>query len=128
MTSPNDSASSSMVRAGAIFGCLSVIIGAFGAHALKAILAAHNMAQVYETGVQYHAVHAIAMIACGLMLAIKPEAKKFRTAGQLFGLGIVLFSGSLYVLAVTNIRLLGVITPFGGLCFIAGWVYMALAA
>ncbi len=120
--------SSKIVRAGAIFGCLSVVIGAFGAHALKATLAANQMQQVYETGVQYHAIHALAMIACGILLAMRPDSRKFRIAAILFGIGIVLFSGSLYVLAVTNIKLLGIITPFGGFCFIVGWIYMALAA
>jgi uncharacterized membrane protein YgdD (TMEM256/DUF423 family) len=124
---PHD-VSSKIVRAGAIFGCLSVVIGAFGAHALKATLAANQMQQVYETGVQYHAIHALAMIACGILLALRPDSRKFRTAAILFGTGIVLFSGSLYVLAVTNTKLLGIITPLGGVCFIAGWIYMVLAA
>ncbi len=127
MTAASQSTSSGTIRAGAIFGCLSVVIGAFGAHALKSTLAANHMAQVYETGVQYHAIHALAMIACGILLALKPEAKRFRTAAQLFGVGIVLFSGSLYVLAVSNVRLIGIVTPFGGVCFIAGWIYMAFA-
>lgn len=128
MIAGTHNASSKIVRAGAIFGCLAVVIGAFGAHALKATLAANQMQQVYETGVQYHAIHALAMIACGILLAMRPDSRKFRTAAILFGTGIVLFSGSLYVLAVTNIKLLGIITPFGGVCFIAGWIYMVLAA
>src|SRR5690349_21796549 len=101
---------SDLVRWGAINGFAAVALGAFGAHGLKARLAPDLLA-IYQTGVQYHVYHALAMILTGLLLAHTPENGRLRLAGRLFGAGIVLFSGSLYALALTGIRLLGAITP-----------------
>lgn len=102
------------IAAGICF--LGVALGAFGAHALKGTLAANDTAEVWKTAVLYHFIHALAL----LVLAALPATN--RAAAGLFIAGIVIFSGSLYLLALTNIRWLGAITPLGGLCFLAGWV------
>lgn len=99
---------------------LAVALGAFGAHALKDTLAAHAMTEVWNKAVLYHFVHAIAL----LVLAVVPGGS--RVAGWLFFGGIVIFSGSLYLLALTNVKWLGAITPIGGLCFLAGWLCLAV--
>ncbi len=103
----------------AINGALAVMAGAFAAHGLKARLSADALA-VFETGARYHMYHALAMALAGLMAA--------RRAAIAFLAGIVLFSGSLYLLALTGVTLLGAVTPVGGLCFIAGWALLAWAA
>lgn len=108
------------VRIAAINGGLAVIAGAFAAHGLKAHLSADALS-VFETGARYHMYHALAMALAAQMAA-------GRAAAWAFLAGILLFSGSLYLLALTGIAGLGVITPLGGLCFIAGWVLMAWAA
>jgi len=107
----------------AVLGGLGVALGAFGAHALKARLAP-EMLTVYQTGVLYHLIHAVALL--GLAAWVERGGGSAATvAGWLFLAGVVLFSGSLYVLAVTGVRGLGMITPFGGVAFIAGWVALA---
>lgn len=111
--------------AGAVALAVAVILGAFGAHGLRDRLDA-NSRSVYETAVMYHFFHALGL----LIVSVMPKSG-FLTQSQaswvcgLLGVGIVLFSGSLYVLAVTRIPILGAITPFGGLAFIAGWVLLA---
>jgi|SRR5579885_571078 uncharacterized membrane protein YgdD (TMEM256/DUF423 family) len=111
--------------AGAVALAVAVILGAFGAHGLRDRLDA-NSRSVYETAVMYHFFHALGLLIVSLM----PKSG-FLTQSQaswvcgLLGAGIVLFSGSLYVLVVTRIAILGAITPFGGLAFIAGWVLLA---
>jgi uncharacterized membrane protein YgdD (TMEM256/DUF423 family) len=117
-----------LVMTGGIFGFLGVAIGAFGAHALKAVLAANEMTQTFQTGVQYHLTHALALL---LVSALYPHLKPnrgLRTVGWLFTAGILLFSGSLYALAITNIKILGAITPLGGVCFLAGWFLLIATA
>jgi uncharacterized membrane protein YgdD (TMEM256/DUF423 family) len=110
---------------GAVALAVAVILGAFGAHGLRDRLDA-NYRSVYETAVMYHFFHALGLLIVSLM----PKSG-FLTQSQaswvcgLLGVGIVLFSGSLYVLAVTRIPVLGAITPFGGLAFIAGWLVLA---
>lgn len=94
---------------------LGVALGAFGAHALRETLHTNGMTEVWNKAVLYHFLHALAL----LVLAALPQIS--RAAPALFVAGIVLFSGSLYLLALTNIRWLGAITPLGGLCFLAGW-------
>ncbi len=111
---------------GAINGFLSVAFGAFGAHALKTRVDAAMLA-VFHTGVEYHAVHALALLATGLLL-MHQESVWLRRAGWLFALGILLFSGSLYLLAISSARGLGMVTPFGGLAFLAGWAALTIAA
>ncbi len=110
----------SFFRMGAALCFLAVALGAFGAHALKDTLALHTMTEVWNKAVLYQFVHALAL----LILAALPGGG--RPAGWFFFGGIVLFSGSLYLLALTNIRWLGAITPLGGLCFLAGWITLVI--
>jgi uncharacterized membrane protein YgdD (TMEM256/DUF423 family) len=110
---------------GALFAMLGVISGAFGAHALKAVLSPEAVA-VYRTGVDYHLLHALGLLVLGILQRGQPESKKLFLASLLMIAGIVLFSGSLYALALTGVRWLGAITPLGGLCFIAAWGLIAL--
>ena len=104
---------------GASYGLLGVAFGAFGAHALRARLAPDLLA-VFHTGVEYQFYHAFALLAVGVLLLLKP-APALPVAGWCFALGVLLFSGSLYALALTGTRWLGAITPLGGLLFLAGW-------
>lgn len=104
---------------------LAVALGAFGAHALKANLTEEYL-EVYKTGVQYHFYHALGLLLVGV-LAISNPSKWLSRSAFLLALGILLFSGSLYVLAITGIKSLGMITPFGGVSFIAGWVLLVFA-
>jgi uncharacterized membrane protein YgdD (TMEM256/DUF423 family) len=112
---------------GAINLFLSVALGAFGAHGLKGKISA-TMLDVFHTGVQYHMIHALGLLAVGLLAERLTATKLLNTAGNLLFIGIILFSGSLYLLAVTSITNLGIITPFGGLCFLAGWLLIVRAA
>lgn len=116
------------IAMGGLLGFLGVMAGAFGAHALKARLAeTPHMAEVFETAVRYQMYHALALVAVGLIIARAPSGAA-NAAGWAFLGGIGLFSGSLYVLALTGIHWLGAVTPFGGLGFLGGWVALALAA
>jgi len=112
---------------GAGFAFLAVALGAFGAHALKARLGA-DMTAVWQTAVQYHAWHALALVAAGLVLAQRPLARGVAWSAWCFAAGILLFSGSLYLLALTGVRTFGAVTPIGGLAFLAGWVAFAWGA
>jgi len=112
--------------AGALSAFLAVAAGAFGAHWLRARLSAELLA-VFETAARYQMYHALALIAVAFAWSRWP-APAVRAAGWLFIAGTVLFSGSLYLLAVTGTRWLGAITPLGGLCFLAGWLAVAAAA
>lgn len=103
---------------GGLFCAAAVIIGAFGAHALKNMLDTKAMGWI-DTGVSYQTTHALALIACGLL----PTSKANSRTAMLFVIGIILFSGSLYLMALTGFTKLGIITPIGGVCFIAGWSY-----
>ena len=111
---------------GAVAAGLGVALGAFGAHGLKGWVS-EDLLAVFETGVRYHLVHALALLAVGWASSRWPGSLT-NAAGVLFVAGLVLFSGSLYVLAVSGIRWLGAVTPLGGVAFIAGWVCLALAA
>ena len=111
---------------GAINSGLCVLLGAFGAHALKARVST-DLLTVWETGVQYHFFHALALLLVGLLALHWPGSPLLRTSGWLLLAGIVLFSGSLYLLTVTGIRWLGAITPIGGTAFIAAWVVLCIA-
>ena len=110
---------------GSINALLVVLIGAFGAHALKARLTVENMA-VFQTGVQYHFYHAVGLILLGLIALQIPITPYLRWSGWLMLVGIILFSGSLYALSITNIRWLGMITPFGGMTFIIAWLMLTI--
>ena len=114
------------VTASALAG-LAVALGAFGAHALDGRIES-SLITVYETGVRYHFYHAFGLIAVALAVTQWPESSLPTVAGWLFLIGIILFSGSLYVLALSGIRWLGAITPLGGVAFIAGWICLALTA
>ena len=105
---------------------LAVALGAFGAHALKARLTP-DLQAVWQTAVQYHAWHELELLALGVMLLARPDAS-VGLAAWLFVSGIVLFSGSLYLLVLTGARGLGVITPLGGVAFLAGWSVFAWSA
>jgi uncharacterized membrane protein YgdD (TMEM256/DUF423 family) len=110
-----------LVRVAAALCLLAVALGAFGAHAFKNTLESHGMTDVWNKAVLYHFIHAIALFALGYFGAAN------RGACWLLFFGIILFSGSLYVMALTNMRWLGAVTPLGGLCFIAGWAWLIVA-
>lgn len=112
--------------AGCVQAALAVALGAFGAHALEGVLTAES-ADTYETGSRYHMLHALALFVTAWAAGGNGRAGHARAAGWLFQIGIVLFAGSLYVLAPTGIGWLGAITPFGGFCFLAGWTLLALS-
>jgi uncharacterized membrane protein YgdD (TMEM256/DUF423 family) len=106
-------------RVAAAFGFLAVLLGAFGAHGLKDLLAQNGTTAIWEKAVFYHFIHAV-------MLFVLASMKNFRAvAWWSFLIGIVIFSGSLYLLAVTNVRWLGAVTPFGGVAFLVGWGCLA---
>jgi uncharacterized membrane protein YgdD (TMEM256/DUF423 family) len=109
---------------GAVAMALGVILGAFGAHGLKNKLTPDLLA-VYQTGVEYHLYHALGLILVGVLINQFPQVAGLHTGGWLLLAGIVIFSGSLYVLAISGIRWLGAITPIGGTAFIAGWLWIA---
>jgi uncharacterized membrane protein YgdD (TMEM256/DUF423 family) len=105
---------------------LSVVLGAFGAHALKDHLSAH-MLQNWQTGVHYQMIHGLAILLVAMLMG-RVESKWLGRAISVFAFGILFFSGSLYVMALTGVLRLGAITPIGGVLFILGWVYILLAA
>jgi uncharacterized membrane protein YgdD (TMEM256/DUF423 family) len=106
---------------------LGVAIGAFGAHGLEGKLDAYSM-DIYQRAVLYHYVHALGLLLVGALSGSNTiSASLGRWAGMLLLIGIVFFSGSLYVLALTGNRMWGAVTPIGGVCFIAGWVVLAVA-
>ena len=109
---------------GSVLCGLGVILGAFGAHGLRARLSP-EMLVVFETGVRYHLIHALGLLAVAWAASRWPGSYA-SIAGYLFVAGIFIFSGSLYVLAITGIRWLGAITPIGGVCLIVGWGLLAV--
>jgi uncharacterized membrane protein YgdD (TMEM256/DUF423 family) len=108
-----------LVAVGAINGAIAVAAGAFAAHALKSRLDARAL-EVFETGARYQMYHALAIVLCGLLAMTRP--------GWVMQVGIVLFSGSLYALALTGVKGLGAVTPFGGVAFLVGWGWLAYSA
>jgi uncharacterized membrane protein YgdD (TMEM256/DUF423 family) len=115
------------LAAGGLAALAAVVLGAFGAHALKSRLSAEMLA-VWHTGVEYHVYHALGLLAVGLAATQLPESALLKWSGWLMLAGIVLFSGSLYALALSGERWLGAITPIGGLGFLAAWVLFVAAA
>lgn len=113
-----------ILLAGAIFMALAVSLGAFGAHALKKVLSP-EMLIIYHTGVEYQFYHALGLLMIGV-IGFQVKSKLIGWAGILLTIGIILFSGSLYVLALSGIKGLGAITPLGGVSFIAGWICLAV--
>lgn len=110
-----------------LFGGLAVALGAFGAHALRGRLDEQMLAN-FETGVRYHFYHALALVAVAVVIKFWPNSPLANYAGWLFVVGILIFSGSLYLMALTGARWLGAITPIGGVAFIAGWICLAIVA
>ena len=110
-----------LFRIAAAFCLLAVGLGAFGAHALKDALQSHGLLDAWNKAVMYHFLHALALIVLAL------HGGGNRVAYFLIVAGIVFFSGSLYTMALTNIRWLGAITPVGGLCFLAGWAWLIIS-
>lgn len=128
MTNP----SVKFIRLAAIFGATAVAIGAFGAHGLKPHLSEYQL-DIFEKGVHYQFFHTLALLGVGILAGQRPGQKNLARAGWLFALGILFFSGSLYLLACTDIlpfsvRWAGPVTPIGGLCFLAGWGLLAWSA
>lgn len=113
---------------GCFLGFLAVAIGAFGAHGLKKHFETHpDLLTIFETGVQYHMYHALALLAVA-WIALKVPCGLSHAAGYCFLVGIVIFSGSLYVMALTNVRWLGAITPIGGVAMLVGWICLGIAS
>lgn len=110
---------------GAVFMALGVLLGAFGAHALKTTLSPEMLA-VYKTGVEYQFYHAIGLLLIGV-IGFQVKSKYLQWSGLFITIGIILFSGSLYVLTLSGIKAIGAITPIGGLSFVAGWIFLAVA-
>ncbi len=110
------------ITTGAVFGFLAVAIGAFGAHQLKDILSPEIM-EVYKTGVLYHIIHAVMITAIGLY-----SNPKYFKAALFLSIGIVLFSFSLYIYTLTGIKPLAIITPFGGVSFLVGWLLIIISS
>ncbi len=110
----------------AFFGFTGVALGAFAAHGLKSRLSAEYLA-IFHTGVTYQLVHTLALLGIAL-LATQIPGRLITWAGASFAIGILLFSGSLYLLTITGISKLGIVTPIGGLAFLVGWVCLGLAA
>ena len=111
-----------LFRIAAVLCFLAVALGAFGAHGLRSTLEARGMLDVWNKAVFYHFIHAIALLVLALYGTLN------RGVCLLLLIGILLFSGSLYLLALTNLRWLGAVTPFGGLCFLAGWAWLVVAS
>ena len=119
-------ARSPWIAVGALNAAIAIAAGAFAAHGLREKLDARAL-EVFETGARYHMYHAFALVLVGVIAATS-AARGSQTAGWLFQIGIVLFSGSLYALALTGTKGLGAITPIGGLAFLAGWLWLAWTA
>lgn len=115
------------IATGAVVALLAVAIGAFGAHMLEERISADAL-DIYRTGVQYHMFHALGILLIAALGDRLPSRKAALWAVRLLLIGIVLFSGSLYVLAISGVSALGAITPLGGVSFIAGWISLAIAS
>lgn len=117
-----------ILQLAALLGALSVGIGAFAAHGLRKSLEAAGRFETFDTAVRYQFFHTLALLGIGLLLLMRPELKSLGTVAWLWLGGILIFSGSLYVLCLTGITKLGAVTPIGGVLFIAGWIMLLLAA
>lgn len=116
-----------LIPIGALMCMLAVAFGAFGAHALKGQLDSYYL-EIYKTGVLYHLIHALAIVLIGVIAQLLPHDRKVITSGYLMLAGVVIFSGSLYFLAISGQRWLGAITPIGGILFILAWGLLALTS
>ncbi len=110
---------------GSVNALIAVLLGAFGAHGLKSKLTGEMMA-IFQTGVQYHFYHSLGLIAVGLIINQFANTNLFKWSGWLMFTGILLFSGSLYILSISNMRWLGAIAPFGGTSFIFAWLLLII--
>ncbi len=115
-----------LLTAGAVLGGLAVAAGAFGAHGLKAFLDAHGQAANWETASRYALFHALATVAVGTLAALRP-APGLTAAGWCFLVGTAIFSGCLFALAISGVKLLGAVVPIGGVLLIVGWGLLAYA-
>ena len=115
-----------MIIVAALSGFLAVALGAFGAHGLKSVLAP-DMMTVYQTGVEYHLTHSILWVLVSALSVLDSSNPWLKRSGVALGVGILLFSGSLYLLTLTGMKSLGVITPFGGVSLLLGWLMLAVA-
>lgn len=116
------------IQTAAVLGMLAVAIGAFGAHGLDSILTRHGRLATFETAVKYHFYHTLAILFAGLLQVQLQENKYLKYSVRSFLAGVIIFSGSLYILSLTNTGWLGAVTPFGGLAFILGWIFLFLGA
>jgi uncharacterized membrane protein YgdD (TMEM256/DUF423 family) len=113
------------IALGSVSAAAAIAAGAFGAHALRARLDGRSL-EIFETAARYHLIHSLALVAVGIV--VDQELMAARRSGVAFAVGIVVFCGSLYALALTQVKVLGAITPIGGVAFIVGWLLLALAA
>jgi len=121
---PKDS--KTIIITAAVLGALAVIVGAFGAHGLQTLLIENNTSDTFETAVRYHFYHVFALLALGL-IHNQMTLNKVMPCFWLFFTGIILFSGSLYALCLTNISVLGAVTPVGGVLLVSAWIWLAVA-
>lgn len=115
-----------LLIAAGVCGLTGVLAGTFGAHGLKGRLTA-EMLQTYEVGVHYHLAHAVALLGVAIIAGLLPQSRAARLAGWLMVAGVIIFAGSLYVLVISGQKWLGMITPFGGVCFLIGWTSLIVA-
>ncbi|SEJ36128.1 Uncharacterized membrane protein YgdD, TMEM256/DUF423 family [Cyclobacterium xiamenense] len=116
-----------MLQVAAISGALAVIFGAFGAHALEPLLTETGRLDTYQTAVSYHFYHSLALLLVGILYQNNPQMARLKLSAWFFLVGILVFSGSLYLLCLSQLTWLGAITPLGGVGFIAGWVFLFLS-
>ncbi|MBF0136897.1 MAG: DUF423 domain-containing protein [Magnetococcus sp. DMHC-1] len=116
--------SAKFIFLGATNAALAVMLGAFGKHALAPIIS-EKLLETWRTGAYYHLVHAVGLVLIGVLQERSVRPDRSAIAGWLLLAGILIFSGSLYALVLTGLRPLGILTPFGGLCFISGWLWLA---
>lgn len=114
----------SYIKLAAVLGALAVVIGAFGAHGLEPLLTKYNRLDTFETAVKYHFYHTFAIFLVGVVIAFGKDHKLLKYSAWSFMAGIIVFSGSLYILSLTNVTWLGAVTPLGGLAFIGGWILL----
>ena len=112
------------IKVAAVLGALAVAIGAFGAHGLEPLLTKFNRLETFETAVKYHFYHTLAIFLVGVVIGHGASQKLLKYSAWSFVAGIIVFSGSLYVLSLTNVTWLGAVTPLGGLAFILGWILL----
>jgi uncharacterized membrane protein YgdD (TMEM256/DUF423 family) len=114
-----------MLVVAALLGFFAVALGAFGAHGLKTVLSP-DMMLIYQTAVHYHLTHAIVLVVVSVLALSKPEIPYFKRSGVCLFVGIMIFSGSLYLLTLTGTKWLGAVTPIGGVSLLVGWLMLAL--